>query len=284
MMTQFQPRFAPFFAFVPLAMILAGCAELQPVAWTDPVEETLRFPAEGVRVVSVEIDEGKIAFVGEPEGAEIVVLAEKTAGGIDAPDAQRALEALEIVSESESSSLRLRWNWKGAPQPGWGGQVNFTIRLPRSCLAKARLKKGEISTFQMISTVDLVTASGDIKVEGHQGNILVETGQGTIALQAMTPRVEALSRMGDIVANLNGSEQLGGKMIAEKGSIKLILGPLAAARIDAEVEPLTESARITPLAPMKVTNQTRTHFKAVLGRGGETLKLQAKGGGAITIE
>lgn len=122
--------------------------------------------------------------------AEVNIVAEKIVRASREKDAQRLLEATEIIIREASNQIEVFtrtpksggdsfWGWMF----GEGGNqvtVNYTITVPREIYMKIISVNGKIDAREISGKAEFSTTNGGIEVEDAQGSISAETTNGRI--------------------------------------------------------------------------------------------------------
>ncbi|MEK7727732.1 MAG: DUF4097 family beta strand repeat-containing protein [candidate division KSB1 bacterium] len=121
---------------------------------------------------------------------EVKIVAEKIARAGRESEAQRLLEATEIVVREAKNDIEV---YTRAPKTGgdsfWGWMfgegsnhvtVNYTITVPREIYLKIISVNGKIDAREISGKAELQTTNGGIEVEDAEGSISAETTNGRI--------------------------------------------------------------------------------------------------------
>ncbi len=123
---------------------------------------------------------------------EVKIEAEKVARANRESDAQRLLEATEIIIREDRDDIEVNtrtpktggdsfWGWVF----GEGGNnvtVNYWITVPREVYMKIVSVNGKISAREISGKAELETTNGAIEVEDAEGSVSAETTNGRIAV------------------------------------------------------------------------------------------------------
>ena len=251
-----------------------GCYD-SPRVWVETTEE---FPIEtvGLTELQVRTHNGAITYRGQPAAdATGVVLVTKKAGGVSQADAEEAMEAIQVYSESEANGVhRLGWKWSPLRRKGWSATVSFDIQAPGGIRFDAESHNGWMEVTGVTADVRLVTHNGRIKVDSSGGKLRAETHNGRIEATYEGENVTVLTRNGRILADLRRCGALAGSVTTHNGGIDLVLGESVSAELACE----THNGSITADVPIQTKVIKRGSFRGVIGEGGGKLRVKTHNG------
>lgn len=124
------------------------------------------------------------------EHNEVKIVAEKIVRASREREAQRLLEATEIVVREAKDEIEVYtrtpktgddsfWDWIFG-EGGRGVTVNYTITVPREIYLKIASVNGKVSAREISGKAELETTNGAIEVEDAEGSVSAETTNGRI--------------------------------------------------------------------------------------------------------
>jgi len=253
------------------------------------VEETelIEVSAADLRSLHAKTHTGQIEFRAFDSAAEeldestIEILVEKRATGMSVEDAQEALDAIEIRSESSGDVHRIDWGWVDE-RSVWSAQVSYKIRLPSSLNVEAEAHTGAI----VVRGVE-----GEITARAHNGKVVVdamaplvaETHNGMVDVYGTPPHVDLKSHNGMVRARLVGEGPLDGRIETHNGAVLVWLSPGVDVRIDAKTKNGHVATSLQDFDVIAVQEDNRTQWQGEIGDGLGELKLRTHNG-AVRIE
>lgn len=172
-------RFVTCLALAVAAGLFAGCA--RPDEDAEVVEvRTAVYPADGGRLLVVELARGTIEIRGESGGNEIGVTTTLRAWGATSEEAQERLEAVDFDGARIADGLHLRLRVSGEGATGHVG-ADFVVRVPLG--TSIRVIGGNVGVMiqSMSGALDVTAASGDVIVRGaNVERLAIESEAGDI--------------------------------------------------------------------------------------------------------
>ena len=122
---------------------------------------------------------------------EVKIEAEKIARASRESDAQKMLEATEIIVRQEPNSVEVDtrtprrhggdsfWSWMFGEE-GCNITVNYVITVPRNIQLKVKSVNGKIEARKISGRAELATTNGGVQVEEAMGSVSAETTNGRI--------------------------------------------------------------------------------------------------------
>lgn len=171
-----------------LALILL-CTSVMAGELRERFEKTLPLQRNGR--FSLENTNGTVQLSAW-DRAEVSIVAEKVVRASRERDAQRLLEATEIIIREASNNVDV---YTRTPKTGgdsfWGWMfgegsnqvtVNYTISVPREIYMKIVSVNGKVAAREISGKAELSTTNGGIEVEDAEGSISAETTNGRIVV------------------------------------------------------------------------------------------------------
>ncbi len=179
-------RLSPLKYFALMLMLIAASAmagELrEKFEKTCPLSKNGRF--------SLQNENGSVTIVAWDKN-EVRIEAEKIARASRESDAQKMLEATEIIVRQEASSVEVDtrtprgkggdsfWSWMFG-EDGCNVTVNYVITVPREIQLKVKSVNGKIEARDISGRAELQTTNGGVQVEEAVGSVSAETTNGRI--------------------------------------------------------------------------------------------------------
>ncbi|MEQ8766023.1 MAG: hypothetical protein RL885_19050 [Planctomycetota bacterium] len=267
-------RLAPLGALMLFSAAAPSCMLLEPNVW---VEETDRIviDAEQLGGLALTTHNGTVNVRGEEGRDDIEITIHKSAGGQDELDAQRALEAIELLTETQGSFQDVRWRWNPSRQSGWGAKVAYEVVMPAHLALRAKTHNGGIEIGDIQGETELETHNGRLSVRGDRLAFLRgETHNGRIEVAAPLERLELVTHNGRVEVDLLGSDRVGGTIRSHNGRITLRADEDISARFHCR----THNGGFTVKLPGSVEKDGKHSLVAVSGGGGETLDIETHNG------
>lgn len=238
-------------------------------------EQTLTLSAASAEALNVTTDNGHITATGVEAADDIVVQVTRRAGGLTPADAQRCLQAIEIVQDATGQTCTLGWRWAGPRPPNWQACVAFDITLPARLRLEAESHNGALRLAGLNAAAELRTHNGRVVVEGHGGPLDAETHNGRIEAEGVTPTLRLVTHNGSIEAALRGGAAPDGEITTHNGSVTLVLDKAAGGRITCK----TDNGAIAVDSSLTLEGSPRSAVTVVLGDGPGRLEVRTHNGG-----
>jgi len=190
--------------------------------WTGRAEDVLTtsVSADGIQLIRVYTPNGSIAISADEEANEIHIRAELFAAGEDDAHAADRLEQFEVrvnASEDDPSILEIEAvlpETNGLVVGNLGNEASFVITIPVGIDVDLAADDGSVSVNGVEGNVTIETANGSIEVIDTVGNADLRTQNGSVTVTTLTGNVvvetsngwiELEDVLGDAAANtLNG--------------------------------------------------------------------------------
>jgi hypothetical protein len=174
--------------------------------------------AAGITRVVLEVGVGDVEIIAEDSGhitAHVEVSAKKS--WIGSARAQRDLEALQLVSEVDGSTLRLRLSQKHDDDHSFG--EDWSLHLPPGIAVKSEQGVGDLRILDLAGDIEAAVGVGDVRIEGEYasfGRIRGQSGVGDASLSSPKGREDGsgfiahtLSSSGPGKASIDASAGVG---------------------------------------------------------------------------
>lgn len=110
-------------------------------------------------------------------------------------------DAFEPDIQETSNSIRIKERWYGSST----GRVTWTLTVPANVEIDFSTASGDLSIYDLSSSVEASTASGDISIENSNGEFEISTASGDINLVDSKGECDFSTASGDIeVRNVEG--------------------------------------------------------------------------------
>ncbi len=254
---------------------LGGCAT--PQIWVERTE-TLSVPAESISQLSVETGNGDVVCVGEEGRSDLTATVRIRAGGSTIDSANRALAAVEIVSEAEpGGEHRFAWQWLETRRLDWGATVHFTLTVPADIGAQVETHNGDVKVTGLHGACTLHSHNGDIVARVGAAPLYVSTHNGDVTAEASGPEITLESHNGDIRLDAALAATLGGAIETHNGSIHARFGENTSAELVCD----THNGRVESEIPWRVRRISRSHAEGSLGEGGREFRVESFNGSIV---
>ena len=250
-------RALPVTAILPLLFLSSGCdIATASLRHTETVEWRKTYEVQPGGRVEIRNVNGAIE-VEAGAGNTVEVVAKKSARGATPEDAKRNLEKLEIVEQSDASSVKVETKM-GGNFFGGHGSITYIVRVP----AGRRLHFSTVN-----GGVELSSVSGEITAEATNGGVRAHNVSGSITATTTNGGVEV------DVAQLG---EQGARLECTNGGVGIRLPADARASISASV---SNGGIDTSGLKLDTTESTRRRLEAKLNGGGVPVKLEGVNGG-----
>jgi hypothetical protein len=240
-----------------MGLNLAACSELGAFEKRQEISKTFDIKSGGS--VSVENTNGSITVEGWDQ-EKVDILAVKTAHGYDDRDAEENLKRLEVIFESSGNDLKIETRYPH--RMGFGGGVQYTLRVPRKFGLDLRSTNGHVQASDVQGRIRLGTTNGSIKAENIGGSLNGSTTNGKIT-------VSFTHYSGD-----------GLRLTTTNGSIQLSLPD----DVDANISAHTTNGSVRTDFPITTQGTLGKHsLEGKLGKGGALIELRTTNGSVSIV-
>ncbi len=272
---QKTPRAKVALSLFPLVALsfLASCniSWQQPKVWIEETRE-FEFSAERVKGVELRTQNGEILSQGQSGLQKAKLIAKIRAGGQSKEDAKACLDAIDLVAEVRGNTLVAYYDFDR--KSGWGAQVNFTSRQPKTATAKLRVHNGTILATGVEAKLSASTHNGRINLSDCKGKWDLQTHSGGISAKGQSVEFRATSHNGSIALGVSSEGKLEGYVQTHNGSIRVGLGRKQSAVVEAS----TYNGSIRCDAPVHETSVQERRFRGMIGNGEGSLRLISHNG------
>ncbi len=266
---------------IPSLFLLSGCICCfidQPRHWVT-VERDFELSLEGIEFLAIETHNGEIAATGSESATALAVHVKIKAGGQDEMDANRCLEAIELIMPVDGTAQKLGYEWIEKRERGWQICVSFDVALPPDISLSAETHNGDVEIRGHKGNLSVATHNGDIDVDARSSEIKLTTHNGDIGVDADTSEFRASTHNGSIAGRLGGEHPLTGEVSTHNGSISLSLGDMLSSRIVAT----TNNGRIRAAGEMNTSVRKKKVLVGTIGSGEGKLEIETYNG-SISLE
>lgn len=244
-------------AVLPLLVLSTGCdivtAELRH---TETAEWRKTYEVQPGGLVEIRNVNGAIE-VEAGAGNAVEVVAKKSARGATPEDAKRNLERLEIVEQSDASSVKVETK-AGGSWMGSHGSITYVVRVP----AGRRLH--------------FSTVNGGVELNSVSGEITAETTNGGVRARSVSGSITATTTNGGVEVDVAQLGEQGARLECTNGGVGIRLPADARASISASV---SNGGISTSGLNLETTDSSRRRLEAKLNGGGPSVKLEGVNGG-----
>ncbi len=258
-----------------LLLLLApsGCMFFGPQVWVDETDE-LVIEAGELRGLALTTHNGEVTVRGEEGRSDIVVRVHKSGGGQDELDAQSALRAIELLTQTVDGVQDVRWRWNPSRDDGWGAKVAYEVVMPTRMTLRAKTHNGTVTVHGIDGETVLESHNGNLSVEsGGMTTLTAETHNGRIGASAPLESVRFETHNGHVEIDVRESERLSGSIQSHNGRLVLRASPDISARFDCQ----THNGGIDFELPGQPERGKRT-LKATVGSGGAPVQMVTHNG------
>lgn len=273
-------RHSRLFILMAATLVLGqtGCVLIggSPRVWTAVVTETLSIDTENLRALEVRTHNGTIVFDGQPAGTpDAYVTVSKKAGGRSREDAEEALTALNVYTESAGDGKqRIGWKWNGIKRRGWIAAVSFDVHAPEDVRLDAQTHNGAIKVRGASNDVSVQTHNGHIEVDVKAGKLYARTHNGGIIARYEGNDVTLVTHNGHVRADLHRCAEIGGRIQTHDGGVEVVVGDRTSARLNCR----SHNGGIRCSVPLQDTLVTGRHLTGTIGAGERTLDVTTHNG------
>ena len=192
------------------------------------------------------------------EGAQVDIVAERSARATTMEAAKELLERIEIREDTSGGGVRVSVK----PPSGLGGgqtAVEFRVKVPRT------------------ASVRLVNTNGKITVIGVQGAVRAEVSNGGVIGRGLGGPVDASSTNGNVSLDIDTVPADAIRLGTTNGGVQLTLP--ASAKADLRASCVNGGVSVTNLTLEHRAEKSRRHVDARLNGGGPRIDLGTTNGG-----
>ncbi len=271
--------------------LIIGCNQMRAKVWVEQTDE-LSFDANGLNKIAVTSHNGPITFTGDSDRSDVQVVVVTKCGGRNEESAAAALDAIEIISESNDGTHTLGYRWSVEKRFDWQSKVSFEVSMPARLMAQARTHNGAVTATGVDGACDLATHNGAVTVanlgsacdiETHNGRVSVDAPQATVSAETHNGAIDAkcggqnvflASHNGPIKLDATTLTALNGTVTSHNGAINVTIPKSANAKLSCR----TRNGSIHCDAPWTPTKKTRRSVSGVLGDGAGQFKAETHNG------
>jgi hypothetical protein len=250
-------RALPATAILPLLFLSSGCdIATASLRHTETAEwrKTYEVQAGG----RIEIRNVNGAIEVEPgTGNTVEVVAKKSARGASAEDAKRNLDRLEILEQSDASSVKVETKARGNFFGGHGS-ITYVVRVPSG------------------RRLHFSTVNGGVELRSVSGEITAETTNGGVRAHNVSGSITATTTNGGVEVDVAQLGEQGARLECTNGGIGLRLPADARASISASI---SNGGIDTSGLKLDTTASSRRRLEAKLNGGGVPVQLEGVNGG-----
>ncbi len=252
----------------------SGCRD-SPRVWAEAMEE-LQIDTADLTTLEVRTHNGAITHTARSdEAATAIVTITRRGGGATQADAEEALAAIQVYSETAGDSVhRIGWKWAVSKRRGWGAQVSFEIDAPADLGFDGETHNGRVGVTGVTADVRAVTHNGGLNVSSGGGKLYAKTHNGGVVITYEGEDVTVVTHNGKIVADLSRCVAIAGSVTTHNGGIELFLGEAASTKLTCE----TYNGGISAKVPLRDIETTRRKLTGVLGSGEGDLAVRTHNG------
>jgi len=185
----------------------------------------------GLDKLSAKTHNGKIyVTAADSDSGTIEIQAHIRGYDASRQEAQRAVDAVEIVTLVDGATQSLSWRWRDQRQRS-NVSVSFEITLPGRMALAAETQNGELLVEGVRGRCDLKTENGRVEVQGADGGLLAHSRNGALEIETPASTVDLESQNGSVEAELLADGPVEGSIKTQNGGIRLRIGPLVDCQI-----------------------------------------------------
>ena len=255
-----------------LSPTLAGC-NIGPKHWIEDHRE-FSIPAASLEQLEVLTHNGDVQVTGHADTDQLAVKVRIRAGGTTPDDAQTALDAIDLRSETVGATHKLHWKWIGVKAPDWGASVAYDVQLPSRLVTHVETHNGKIIAQNLTAKTALKTHNGGVTATQLAGPTDVETHNGRIEVQTSNGDVSLRTHNGRVTLDACGAANLAGQIVSHNGGLRVRVDPTVSAVLDC----VTHNGSIDISLPLRSAKMAKHKVTGTLGDGGGTLHLETHNG------
>ncbi len=218
----------PHFTIRPTVIFVAAMAALGLTGCSYPirasVDESRTAPADGVRRVNVQTQNGRIVVIGDAQAREVSIKAVKSARGASLAEARDHAERvdIEVRRDQEPGELRIAANFPDPIDSARGYAADFDLVVPRDVRLVVRTTNGRVEVSRLNAALEADTSNGAVRVENVRGEVRVRTTNGAITLDDISGDVDARTSNGPIQIDAAGPGSV--RAVTSNGPITIVGG------------------------------------------------------------
>jgi len=273
-------QFALCTLFLGVAVLNTGCIVIHTdgwnwgtTTWTEEVTERIALQTADLHKIEVETHNGHVHFTGEAGEAYVVVT--KKAGGCNADEAQKAMDALEVfVEPAGATTQRIGYRWNGIKAPSWNASVSFDIHAPGGIDLAGQTHNGQVKVVALEGDLEFTTHNGGISAATTGAVMAVASHNGEINATFAGKRLDLQTHNGSVTADLTACGPVEGQIKTHNGSVDIVVGEGTSLDLDCH----TYNGGIRCSAPLDSVETTRHSLHGRLGGGDGSLAVQTHNG------
>lgn len=253
-------------------MLLSGCSYAHQAKAAG--EERLTFPVDQTTALHVTTGNGFVrAAAGAADVFEITVRKEGRAP--TTREAEEALAAIEILSETADGVRTLTWRYKEPRSKAWNATVSFEVLMPASVALAATTHNGALNVSGLASDVELSTHNGAVVVEGHAGaRLKAKSYNGGLTVSSTAADLDAETYNGAIHCTASNRVAPRVRLVSHNGGIDLDLADDASAALTCS----TSNGSVRCDLPVTTDAASRTSISGKLGDGEGRVRTETHNG------
>lgn len=255
-----------------LSPTLAGC-NVGPKHWIEDQRE-FSIPAASLEQLEVLTHNGDVQVIGQTDVDQVAVKVRIRAGGATPDDAQAALDAIDLRSETAGAAHKLHWKWIGDKAPSWGASVAFDVELPGRLVTRVETHNGKVTARDLAAKTSLKSHNGGVMATHLTGPIDVETHNGRIEVQTSNGDIALRTHNGRVAIDTRGAANLAGQVVSHNGGLRVRVDPTVSTVLSCE----THNGSIDISLPLQSAKMSKHKVTGTLGDGGGTLHLETHNG------
>lgn len=253
-------------------MLLSGCSYAHQAKAAG--EERLTFPVDQTTALHVTTGNGFVrAAAGAADVFEITVRKEGRAP--TTREAEEALAAIEIISETADGVRTLTWRYKEPRSKAWNATVSFEVLMPASVALAATTHNGALNVSGLASDVELSTHNGAVVVEGHAGaRLKARSYNGGLTVSSAATDLDVETYNGAIHCTASNRAAPRIRLVSHNGGIDLDLADDASAALTCS----TSNGSVRCDLPVTADAASRTSLRGKLGDGAGRVRTETHNG------
>jgi hypothetical protein len=252
-------RFLAPVAFVPLAVLLAGCdLSLGHLTARATDEWTRTYPLTATGEVRIVNTNGRIEVEGT-DGTTVEVRAERIARGATDTAARELLPRIVIKEDVRPDRVSLETERMSGIMIGAAFEVRYHVRAPKTAM------------------ITVQNTNGAVQVTAITGRVVAHTTNGGVSGKGLGGGLEARSTNGGVNIDMAsvGTEKIA--LRTTNGGVTLALPESAKADLSASCT--NGGINVSSLDKLEVTETSRRRLEGRLNGGGTPIELRTTNGG-----
>jgi len=172
--------------------VLLGLLFLSLPAFSYQTEKTLKLPAEGIHLLSVDAGAGSLKIEGVEGLTSIEVTAEISVHGVADRHINDFLDEhlrFSLEKSGEEAVLKGYFHFSGPHLFFDDGKVDLTVRMPKAMDLDVDDGSGDLSVKNVRGEVSIDDGSGDLTVSNIEGDLRIDDGSGELEARNVTGNV-----------------------------------------------------------------------------------------------